>query len=110
MAKFTKRRPETLKVGVKFDDALRSGDSVSSILDVKVLQYAGDGVWSDVTVQFGTLGETLNGNQVDFTINEAPSSDDQDTGEYVVFTRVETVDGEKLARTTSLQIIPREDV
>lgn len=112
MADLTKDREETLKMAVDFSDALDTGDSLSSVTDVKVTKQDGGAgtAWSDCSSEFGSPTGSINGEMVELTLgaasgsNQIPTASRSPNHNYCVRVTVGTSNGETLVGTPTLEV------
>ncbi len=87
---FEKHRDETRTYELDFADDLATSETISSITTAAVRNVSA-GVWTDVTSEFGALGEAISGTAVQFTLN-ATAAGDQLEDVYQVYIEIVTSD------------------
>ena len=89
-----KHRDEKDKYELDFGpNRLGSSENITSVVEAKIRKRDASGLgWTDVTAQFGTLGEAIDATlkKVEFTLNAAAASTDQLPGPYQVYIEVAT--------------------
>jgi hypothetical protein len=117
MADLEKHRRETEIYGIDFQDP--GGNNIDEdggetltggTANVTVTKVDSDGVWQDKTTEFGSLGESISGTQVNFTLNAASNDSEQVAGTYYIIAEVDTSESRHLAEIATLDVIDIADV
>ncbi len=87
---FEKFRDETRTYELDFAADLATAETISSIATAAI-RKVNAGVWTDVTGEFGALGEVVSGTKVQFTLN-ATATGNQLEGVYHVYIEILTSD------------------